>query len=373
MIRYKTVCPVSLHLTLPALLALSCLTGPVQAEAPQVDNVILVTMDGLRWQELFGGLDAAMMGDEDNGTKDPQELQDRFDAETAEERRQRLMPFFWSEIAEQGVIFGDHLQESTVRVTNTRNFSYPGYSEILCGFADDRIDSNAKTNNQNVTVLEWVNRQDVYSGKVAAWCSWDVFPWIINTDRSGIPVNAGWMPLSTHLPADSQIAKLDRTGEGLPHYWAGVRYDVFTTEGALACLRQQRPRVLYVSLGETDDWAHSARYDLYLAAAYNNDQSIRRLWETAQSIPEYRGRTALVITTDHGRGDDRISWRSHGKDVEGCDRIWAAVLSPTVSAKTPVAGEFTQSQIAATVARLLGHDYVAAAPGAAPAFPLTWK
>ncbi|MGI8992391.1 MAG: hypothetical protein ACR2I2_22775, partial [Bryobacteraceae bacterium] len=41
-------------------------------------------------------------------------------------------------------------------VTNGLNFSYPGYSETLCGFADPRIKSNDKVPNPNVTVLEWL-------------------------------------------------------------------------------------------------------------------------------------------------------------------------------------------------------------------------
>ena len=90
-------------------------------------------------------------------------------------------------------------------------------------------------------------------------------------------------------------------------------------------------------------------------------------------MPGYRDRTALVVTTDHGRGDDRISWQSHGKDIEGCERIWAAVLSPTVDSDTVVAGKFSQSQIAATVAQLLGHDYAAAVERAGSPLPLRMK
>jgi hypothetical protein len=174
--------------------AISCVAGD------PVENVILVTMDGLRWQELFGGLDETMLGDEDNGTKESAELNRRFAAETAEGRRVRLMPFFWNVVAKHGVVFGDQEAESHIYVTNGMNFSYPGYSEILCGFPDPRIDSNAKTDNPNVTVLEWLHSREEYRGKVAVFGSWDVFPWIINTTRSGIPVNAGWRHFANSSP-----------------------------------------------------------------------------------------------------------------------------------------------------------------------------
>ena len=56
-------------------------------------------------------------------------------------------------------------------------------------------------------------------------------------------------------------------------------------------------------LGETDEWAHGRRYDLYLDSAWRNDRFIRSLWETAQSMSEYTGDTALILATDHGRGN----------------------------------------------------------------------
>ena len=335
-----------------------------------VSNVILVTMDGLRWQEVFGGLDETMLGDKANGTNDVAEINRLYAGNTAEERRARLMPFFWNVIAEQGVVFGDQEDESHVHVTNGMNFSYPGYSELLCGFPDSGIDSNAKINNPNITVLEWLHAQQSYQGRVAGFGSWEVLPWIINTERSGIPVNAGWSPLAKLAPNSGEIDYLDRLADEIPRYWAGVRYDVFTFSGANHYLRSKKPKILYVALDETDDWAHAARYDLYLDAARRGDNYIRQLWDTAQSMAEYCDRTALVMTTDHGRGDDRLNWRSHGSDVEGSERIWAAVLSPTVAPSTDVPGNFTQAQIAATVAALLGHDYAADVEKAAPSLPL---
>jgi hypothetical protein len=153
---------------------------------------------------------------------------------------------------------------------------------------------------------------------------------------------------------------------GLPPYWGETRADAPTGFGALEYLRRYRPRVLYVMLGETDEWAHGRRYDLYLDAARRNDGFIRQLWETAQSLPEYAGRTALVLATDHGRGDSAKNWTDHGIKVPESDRIWVAVMGPGVAARGVLEGvTATQAQIAATVAALLGEDYNAAQPKAA--------
>jgi hypothetical protein len=348
--------------------------SPVRADeaAPRkTENVILITYDGLRWQELFGGAEELLMSKENGGVRAIPELKARFWRDTPEDRRLALLPFFWSKIAKEGQVFGDPSHASSSRVTNGRNFSYPGYSEILCGFPDDRIDSNTKRNNPNVTVLEWLNQRPGLSGRVAAFGSWDVFPFIINAERNGIPVNAGWMPFA-EATDPVRLATLNEAIRDVQAPFPDVRDDGLTFLGTLEYIQVKQPRVLFVSFGLTDDWAHAGRYDLVLDAARRTDGYIERLWTALQSIPQYAGKTSLVMTTDHGRGDDRVEWKNHGKDVPGCAQMWIAVLGPD----TPAFGirenvQVTQSQVAATVARLLGEDYTAAEPKAGAPLPGT--
>lgn len=327
----------------------------VEVRAQTAENVLVVTYDGLRWQEVFGGADATLL--ESSATKNREAIMEKYWAESALERRDKLLPFFWSAIVEEGQIFGDDESDSISVVTNGRNFSYPGYNELLTGSADDRIDSNSKTPNPNVTVLEWLDKQPGFEGKVAAFASWDVFPYIINTERSGVPVNAGWAPL-TESANPERLRWLNRLQSETPHYWGGVRFDAFTHYGAVEYIKKHTPRVIYVAYGETDDWAHDGRYDLYLDAARRTDDYIGRLWELLQSMPEYAGKTAFVMSTDHGRGDTVEDWRGHGSNVEGCERIWMAMMGAGVPAKGVVSGvETTQSQFAPTIAALLGLDF----------------
>ena len=335
-----------------------CLTAHLSCGG-ETENVLLITLDGLRWQELFGGADQRLINKEDGGVSTPETVRQRYWRSDAKQRREVLMPFFWSVIAKDGQVLGDPAHNSTVKVTNGRFFSYPGYNELLCGFGDERIDSNDKMPNRNTTVLEWLHRMPEFQGRVAAFASWDVFPYIINVERSGIYVNAGWQPLEVFGDAVA-TGELNAVANELPKYWPGVRYDVFAFRGALDFLKSKHPRVLYVALGETDDWAHAGRYDLYLDAAYRSDQFIQRLWQVAQSIPQYKDKTTLIITTDHGRGDGRESWKSHSADIPGSDQTWIAVLGPD----TPALGvrsaiNATQSQTAATVASALGKDFTA--------------
>jgi hypothetical protein len=276
------------------------------------------------------------------------------------------MPFLWTTIAREGQIYGNADKRSRARVANGKNFSYPGYNELLTGSPDPRIDSNDKRLNPNVSVLEWLSRKPDYRGKVVAVGSWDLFPYILNVERSGLPVNAGWEPLAGASLTESQIL-LNRMIEDSPRLWDDCRHDVFTFPVAMELLKREKPRVLYVSLGDTDEFAHGGRYDRYLNAAHYVDSVLKRLWDELQSRPEYRGTTTLIVTTDHGRGDPPRGWRDHGKSTNGSDAIWIAVLGPD----TPALGErkdtevVTQGQVAATLAGLLGEDYLASVPGAA--------
>ncbi len=299
--------------------------------------------------------------------------------ETPEERRALLMPFFWGTVAKRGQVWGNRDKGSLVRVSNGHNFSYPGYSEILSGVADPAIDSNAAIPNPNVTVLEWLNSQPGYAGKVAAFASWDVFPDIINTARSGVPVNVG--PLTSPQTAFEQT--LSQLHHDIPQVWPTVRHDAFTHHYALSHLAQAKPRVLYVAYGETDDFAHDGRYDQVLNAAQRTDRFLSELWNAVQADPDYHDNTVLLITTDHGRGEAPLeTWQHHASKqsldgymqalaqyedgIVGSDAVWIAALGPGIAAgghKT-TASCVGANQIAATLLQLLGEDWQAFNPAA---------
>jgi len=352
----------------PLLLGMAALVwGSVLLGAParSTRNVVLITTDGLRWQELFGGADEQLLNKE-AGVSDLAALRHEFWRDTPEARREALLPFLWKVTAKEGQIYGHMPRGSVARVTNGHNFSYPGYNELLSGKADPRIDSNDKKPNPNVTVLEWLNGLDPYRGKVAAFCSWDVFPWIINRERSGVFVNAGFEPLASAGDAGRR-AMLNQLLADTTPFVEGVRHDSFTFAAALDHVRAEKPRVLYLALGETDDWAHLGRYDNYLRTARRFDDYVRRLWDEMQRMDEYRGRTTFVITTDHGRGSAPVEWKSHGAKIPASENIWVAVMGPDTKAlgERAQTGTITQSQVAATVAAALGEDFAGAFAGVA--------
>ena len=351
-------------LRLAAVMALLAATS-VAESVPH--HVVVITIDGLRFQEMFGGADEAYFKRDAQGLIDP--ASKRFSGPTPEARRATLMPFMWNVIAKQGQIFGDPSRQSRSHVTNGLWFSYPGYNELLSGVADPRVDSNRKVPNPNVTVLEWLNRRPGFEGRVSAFGSWDVLPFILNTERSGLKVGFGFSPVPS--PATELERELNQLAADLPPYWSYGTFDAPFVQAAIGALKSGKPRVLYLLLGEGDEWAHEGRYDLYLDATTRADRFIERVWTTLQSLPEYRDRTTLLVTTDHGRGATLKDWMDHGKDVPAAEDTWIAALGPAVPA-LGVRGNLTvtTSQFAATIASVVGEDFRKAAPRAAPPLPL---
>ncbi|HVO78416.1 MAG TPA: alkaline phosphatase family protein [Candidatus Bathyarchaeia archaeon] len=331
----------------------------------RTENVILITTDGLRWQEVFTGADPELMNKRNGGVADTNALAKEFWRDTPEVRREALMPFFWTVMAKQGQVFGNQRKGSVARITNTRKFSYPGYNEILTGFANPAINSNAKIPNETPTVLEWLHKQPGFRGAVAAFSAWDVMPFIINRERCGFPVMGGWEPVPEQSPTPSQ-ALLNNLIRDTTRPNEAELSDSFLFQAALQHMQRHHPRVLFVSFLETDHWGHEGRYDRLLHSAHQVDNYVRRLWEAAQAIRQYRDRTTFVLVTDHGRGSAPEDWKHHGAKIEGAENIWMAFLGPD----TPPLGErsdcevVTQSQIAATLAGFLGKDYAAQAPQA---------
>jgi hypothetical protein len=356
---------------LSALLSIAPASAQLPSRPLKTRNVVLIVSDGLRWQEIFTGADPTLMDSEHGGIwADPKELKQKFWRDDVAERRKALFPFLWSVVAKQGQIFGNQTKGSVAHVSNGMAFSYPGYNEMLTGHPDPKIDSNEFGTNPNLTVFEWLNQMPEFHGKVAVYGTWNVFKDIFNEKRSRLVMQAGWdlQEKGKLTPRQELLNELYQT---TTRFDGDDVYDSFLQVPLLDFVKAGHPRVLFVGYGETDNWAHQGRYDLVLESAHGFDHFVQQLWEEMQSMPEYRGQTTFILTTDHGRGSGLVEWKEHGVDQKGSENVWIAVIGPD----TPARGErehsavVTQAQIAATVAAFLGKDFPSAIPAAAAPLP----
>ncbi|MBK8146818.1 MAG: phosphoglyceromutase [Acidobacteria bacterium] len=346
----------------PIVLALMLLVFVCPAPArTKTENVIVVTLDGARIQEIFGGLDEQLYKKIYKNAESRLTFK-QYSAPNATSRREKLMPFFWTRLMRDfGSIAGNRELGSEVKTTNNLLFSYPGYSEILTGRARDVINSNDRIQNRFPSFLQFLQRKmRLNHDQVALFASWNVFNEIAATDKDAFEINAGYERFDTGGKAlsDAQFET--------PTPWDSVRHDFYTFRFAMSHLTKHSPRVLYIGLGETDDWAHDENYDRMIDALRRSDNYLKELWEFVGTDPRYKDKTSVIITVDHGRGKTENDWDKHGEDVPEARWIWMAFASPD----SKLRGEWSksdtiyQNQVAATVTKLLGFDYSEQDPSA---------
>ena len=196
-----------------------------------------------------------------------------------------------------------------------------------------------------------------FKNSVAAFSTWDVFPYIINDKRNGIYVNSGSQLVEGKLTEKQEL--LNQIQLLAPPAKA-ERHDFITYFLGKEYVELYKPKVLFLSFDDTDGFAHAAKYDEYLNSAHSFDKYLNDLWNYCQSQPQYKDKTTFIITTDHGRGDIvKTEWTSHGQRIRDASQIWMAVIGPD----TPNSGEIAtkqnlfQNQIAQTIATLLGYKF----------------
>ena len=294
-------------------------------------KLFIITLDGFRWEEVFKGADSSLINDPEV-TNDTSFTKALYWDDNQEERRKKLLPFFWNVINKQGQLYGNRIYNNNVNVSNPYALSYPGYSELLTGGVDYRIYGNDKRKNNNKNILEILNNSTAYPGKVAAFTSWDVFPYILDKkeqNKSGFVLNSGLQNIDgNHLStAEGLVNSLQRE---MMEDNSETRYDALTYIACKEYVLKNKPSVVFLSFSGTDNAGHADRYDQYLQEANNADRMIGELWRMIQKLPEYAGKTTFLITTDHGRGDKKGNWARHGFLVSSSSQTWYALIGNTV-------------------------------------------
>lgn len=320
-------------------------------------NLVVVTIDGFRWQELFTGADPSLLANP-SVTPDTSLMQMMYDGPDAETRRRKLLPFFWNIVAGKGQLYGNRLHGNKLNTSNLYHLSYPGYAEMFTGQTDWKISSNKKKLNPNVNVLEYLHGKEEFRDKVVAFTSWDVFPYILNKERSGLPVNSGYDE-QEEAATGEWASSLNYVQSQTVCHEGATRHDQLTFMAARAYLERHRPRVMFIGLGESDEYAHSGRYDLYLQQAAKADQMLADLWYWLQTTPGYRNNTTLLITTDHGRGNRTATWSKHNLLTRGSSQTWLAMIGPGIIPRGEVKEEeqYYQRQLAGLMAGLVGEEF----------------
>src|SRR5262249_5282236 len=138
--------------------------------------------------------------------------------------------------------------------------------------------------------------------------------------------------------------------------WPGggdYRSDAATEALAVEHLRARKPRFLWIALGDTDELAHRGDYRGYIGALRAADAFVGELAAHLREMGRYGERTALIVTTDHGRD---ATFSSHGGSAAA--PIWLLARGAGIPARGIVATPELRHlrDVAPTVLTLLGRS-----------------
>jgi hypothetical protein len=298
------------------LIALATLLVSVTASAGE-PNVVLVTLDGVRWQDVFHGSDPLL----DRGQRVPV-----------------ILPTLMQSLLPQGVLFGDVLSNTGMEISNPDAISLPAYHSLMSGLTTT-CHTNSCGRMPHETLPERLVRELALPRlKVATISSWTEIALAAESVQGRTFVNSGIVPLvdGTQDPA---LAALNRLQADQPPPWGAARADAHTIAQAMRYLRVHQPRFLYISLNDTDEHGHRADYPSYVSTVQSHDRWLGQLASQLDSMGDYGRDTTLIVTTDHGRGLGP-QWQNHGSSVVGARQIWLYARSPLTRAarQTPRQG-----------------------------------
>src|ERR1700722_10233190 len=333
---------------------------PAHAQTRKTENLLLVGWDGVRWEEIFTGVDSSLMNDPAY-THRSGGMRSLYWNDTVEVRRKKLFPWFWSTLQQNGQLYGDRTIGNKVDVSNPYNITGPGFTETLVGFADPAVNSNNKVLNNSTNVLEFINNQKEYKKKVAVFAMSNLFDYILNKGRSGLMISCD----SDQVDRPDKEFQLLNDMQQLAPKPFGERPDLLTYFQAKEYLKLYHPRVMYLEMGETDDYGHAGSYDFYVSTLHSQEAMIAALWNYIQSIPQYKDKTTPLIAGVRARGGQiKSQWTGHGPQIKDSKDIFILAMGPDMPALGDVNTntQLYQGQMAATIAKFLGLDYTAEHP-----------
>src|SRR6266852_3773210 len=82
---------------------------------PKTKNVFIITIDGIRWQEIFKGADADIINNS-LYTSNIDLAKLMYSDSSSLLSRKKLLPFFWNIIQQKGQLYGNRLYNNKVNV-----------------------------------------------------------------------------------------------------------------------------------------------------------------------------------------------------------------------------------------------------------------
>ncbi|MCC7441128.1 MAG: alkaline phosphatase family protein [Bdellovibrionales bacterium] len=272
------------------------------AKANTPANVILITWDGVRYEEVFQGEDAALGG----------------------QAGSLVFPSLWSLAAGPGAILTGQRPGSDVAVSNPHHVSLPAYQSILAGSTQPCANNDCGRIRAE-TFPERLVASGLPRAQVAVLASWKKISLAAESREGTVFTNSGIEPLVDPVSgeSDAELQAINRAQAAEKPPWWDARYDRYTWAHAMRYLRAHRPRFLYISLNDPDERAHRGEYTEYLQSLRRADTWLGELRAQLSQMGDYGRDSVILISTDHGRGKGSM-WKDHAASIENSRWIWVA-------------------------------------------------
>jgi Type I phosphodiesterase / nucleotide pyrophosphatase len=257
--------------------------------AAQPKNVIYVTLDGLRWQDLY--------------------------------ETKQYFPTLWKKHAETAHFYGKPGSNKYFEVASVP-ISQPSYTSQMTGKVLSCFDNKCSRISQE-TVLEFIKlKLKLKRENVAVFSSWKQINLVAEHTAGTIVSNNSQAAMTDPITGkvDSTMLRLNQQ-QTEPTPYEGYRYDRYTYQQAIHYLKKYQPKLLWIGLFDADSEAHLNNKPGYDKALRYFDYAIDNLIETLKEMGIYQD-TTIIITTDHGRGDGK-NWITHGPSYPESKKTWA--------------------------------------------------
>lgn len=291
--------------------------------AAQTRAVILVTLDGVRWQEVFQGTDAEQA--KEAGMAEGEILKAR-----------ALMPTFHDRFMVDGVVLGAPGPGQPL-YTSPAAMSLPGYMELLSGHKEELCVSNRCPATRVPTLLDEARKQGKFAD-VAAISSWEKIERAATYDPTSFPMSygRGYGITRDKIGVDAEskaLLKSSKRRDPFPGY-EDYRPDWLTASLALRYLQAKQPRLMFIGLGDADEYGHRGDYRSYQNAIRQSDVFLGQLLALLEQLGDYGAGATVIVTTDHGRGAQ--AFENHGPSYPESRRIWMGAIGGSTPKRGPV-------------------------------------